>query len=114
MDVPSSDDGDKAVDVPFDDETVFELTPVVETAEHVDGITVRHTETGAYFSLNGSAVFIWEMLGQASSLSAMKQAAAEHYGAPREETDATIDAFVADLVTEGLVMPKPNLEGGKT
>ena len=112
--VPGSHDEDKSFDVTFDDEAVFELRPGVEAARHVDGITVRHPETGAYFSLNGTAVFVWELLGQANSLSVAKLAAAEQYGAPREATDATIDAFVADLVAEGLLMPKSIVEEGKT
>lgn len=92
--------------VQFDEGAVFELRTGVQAARHVDGVTVRNSTTGAYFSLDGTAVFIWDLLCRASPLSAVKQAAAERYGMPRQEITAAIDAFVSELVVEGLLTPK--------
>jgi hypothetical protein len=95
------------------DFTLFEPLPGLEAAIHIDGMTLRHPKTGAYFSLNGTGAFIWKLLGEAQRLSTIKQTASAHFAAPRETADPTIDAFVAALVGEGLLVTKPSLQGSQ-
>jgi len=99
-----------SVEMPFGDKATFELVPGVKTAQHVDGITGRHPKTGAYFSFNGTGVFVWELICQGRSLCDVKLAAIEQFSVTREATDTNVDSFVGDLVGEGLLIPKSILE----
>jgi hypothetical protein len=95
---------------PLSGDTVFQPLPGLEAAIHIDGMTLRHPKTGAYFSLNGTGAFIWKLMGEPHPLSAIKESAAAHFGAPRDTADPSIEAFVASLVSEGLLVPKASPE----
>jgi hypothetical protein len=94
------------------EEAVFECLPGLEAATHIDGMTLKHPTTGAYFSLNATGAFLWKLLGERHDLSAIKQTASTHFAAPRDITDPTIDAFIGGLVDAGLLTAKPFSNGG--
>ena len=88
--------------VPNDDDVLMYASGI-SSSRHIDGITVKHLETGAYFELSGTAAFIWDHLNDSSPLSVVKDIAAERHGVQRAAISEQIDVFIAELVVEGLV-----------
>ncbi|MFY9292892.1 MAG: PqqD family protein [Methylorubrum rhodinum] len=70
-----------------------------------DEIVIAHFGTGIYYSLSGSAAEIWLGLCASFDLSEVKATLAPHAAAGPEAFAASVDRFVAELETAGLIRP---------
>lgn len=69
-------------------------------------VIVAHLETGAYYSLRGSAVPIWQLLIAGHSVASIRKIVREKMAL---DAAAEIDSFTEKLVSEGLLRPAPSL-----
>ena len=70
------------------------------THESLDGEVIAiHFDTGAYYSLRGSAARIWEVLADSP---ASPDAIASRFEGGAVETGASVDVFLKSLCEEGL------------
>ena len=77
-------------------------------AETVDGeVLMIHLGTGNYYSLRGTGAAIWEAIELAVPRSAVVSGLREHFNgdAQGQDTDAVVDAFLAELAGEDLIVP---------
>jgi hypothetical protein len=58
---------------------------------------------GAYYTLNESGAFIWDMLKQGTTLGAIVDALEARYDAPREQIAADASTMTTELVAASLV-----------
>ena len=70
-----------------------------------DEAIVVNLDSGAYYSLRGSACAIWEMLAQQMAVPAVVQSLAQHYTGSPEAIQSGVDSLVADLLNEQLLVP---------
>lgn len=87
------------------DTTRFEVSSPDAVCEVVDGEVIAvDLRTGSYFSLTGTAAFIWNSLVSGSSAAAISKSLAALQGAPplSEVKDAVL-RFIQELETEGLI-----------
>lgn len=77
-------------------------------AEVVDGeAIILNLETGAYYSLDQAGARIWQLLEHGLDTPAIAARVAEEYDAPAEAVASDVDALVADLLAEQLVIVDP-------
>jgi hypothetical protein len=83
---------------------------VHETIE--DEVLIINTESGAYYSLRGSAASIWSGIERGLSGPMLRAALLRRYTAGEAEIAAAIDPFVAELLAEDIVVlaDAPNVE----
>lgn len=89
---------------PMYDDVLCVRNDSLRSARHVDGITIMNAETGAYYSLSETGAFIWECLHDPTSISLVKESTAARYGVSLQDVEAHVEAFITELVAEGLVM----------
>lgn len=63
-----------------------------------------HLEQGVYYGLEGVGAFLWEFLSQPRTLEEMIEVVVREYQVEREQCSADLQALVADLRAQGLVM----------
>ena len=81
-------------------ETCYRISPSQVAHQHIDGeVIVIHFETGSYFSLNGSAAELWQMLAKPQTVGTLS---ARFSGANGQATTA-VQRFIDELMTEKLV-----------
>jgi hypothetical protein len=74
--------------------------------ETLDGETiVIHLDTGNYYSLTGSGAEIWDLLGEAHSVTQICAALSQRHATPESEISPTVEGFIAELEREALVEP---------
>ena len=84
--------------------TSFRVNTPDVTHELVDGeVIVVHVNTGAYYSLNGSAATIWGWLDRGAGIDDMANRIAGVNDAERESILADLRRFTEDLQAEGLI-----------
>lgn len=69
-----------------------------------DEIVVMQTDSGVFFSLNGTARRIWELIDGTRDQAALLAALAAEFGADQKEIAAETAAFIKQLHEAGLVM----------
>lgn len=86
-------------------ETLFISNHSKLVTETLDGeAIIVHLETGAYFSLRGSACFIWECLQAGCSLTQLAAQIQMHFIAPPDTLEADLQTFITDLLANDLVL----------
>lgn len=81
-------------------ETCYRISPSQVAHQSIDGeVIVIQFETGSYFSLNGSAAELWQMLAKPQSLGSLCARFAGENG--RAET--AVRSFIDELLAEKLV-----------
>jgi hypothetical protein len=74
-------------------------------AESVDGeVLIVNLLTGAYYSSAGVGDAAWAMFANGADLHAVAARIAGHFGLHEEAVAADIAAWLADLITEGLLV----------
>lgn len=68
-----------------------------------DEAVVMNLDSGDFFSLEGTARAIWELIDGSRDRAAVVAALAESYGGPPEAIAADVDAFLAELHAAGLL-----------
>lgn len=71
----------------------------------IDNETIAINQlTGAYYSLEGASALAWECLRGGASTAELADALADAYDGDRAHIEGAVDAFVAELVDEQLVV----------
>ena len=71
----------------------------------IDGETViLHRDDGKYYGLNEVGTFIWERIKEPTTVGAVYQAMVDHYDVGPEKCRQDLEAFLADLAKNGLVV----------
>jgi hypothetical protein len=74
----------------------------------IDNETIAINQmTGAYYSLEGASALAWECLASGASTTDIAAVLAAAYIGERGEIDAAVEAFVAELLAEQLIVPTP-------
>jgi PqqD family protein of HPr-rel-A system len=68
-----------------------------------DEIVVMQIDTGDFFSLNGTARDIWQLLDGSRDKASLVEALCAKFGADRESVEADVDAFLGQLRAAGLL-----------
>lgn len=74
-----------------------------ETVDHE--ALVIHTPSGAYFSLQGTAEYVWNALLSGYSTAEIASAYADSTEVDSAQTHAAIDQYVKELVDHALILP---------
>ena len=75
-------------------------------SEVVDGeAVIVNLDSGAYFSLRDTGCVIWSLLIQGMALPDVVKTVAKQYSAAGQAMDTTIRTLVAELLSEGLLVP---------
>lgn len=83
----------------------YQLNEPKVTGERLDGeYILLHFETGCYFSVVGTAADVCQLLFSGTATSEILESLASHYELDREVMQQSIDAFVAQLVDEDLIV----------
>ena len=85
----------------IDDWAMRSREPVA--ADTADGTVLLSLATQKYFSLNATAAAIWTRLETPTQLSAIRDAIALEFRAPRGEVEIAVREFVASLVAQNIV-----------
>ncbi len=81
--------------VPHPDAVLTVLAP--------DSATVLHLVSKRYYTLNGTAIRIWQLLEQLGTVDAVAQALSDEYEIEVDAARDRVDSLVAELRAEGLV-----------
>lgn len=84
----------------------FAHAPRTAWRKVADEAVILDVETAAYYSLDGSGLRIWELLGQGLDLSAIAGVLAEEYDAPVETIRKDLDELVLRLRREKILEPR--------
>ena len=88
-------------------EEILEINKEHVVHDSFEGETVIiNFNTGRYFSLSGSAPFIWEMLQHSSTKHNLSSALVARYGIGEEAALQAAEAFIGKIVAEQLVLVK--------
>jgi hypothetical protein len=68
--------------------------------------------TGTYYSLANTGGRIWQLIEAALTMDEMAQQLAADYGIPHSRATGDIEALLAKLAAEHLIVPVTNAEGG--
>lgn len=68
-----------------------------------DEVIIIDLETGAYFSLTGSAADLWPALVKGTSRAGLMATWAGAFDAPASEIEASVTAFLDELKTENII-----------
>lgn len=75
-------------------------------AEVIDNeAIIVNLDSGAYYSLRGSACLIWEMLARQMAVPTVVQDLSQRFADTPDAIQAGVDALVADLLGEQLLVP---------
>ncbi len=75
-------------------------------AEVIDNeAIIVNLDSGAYYSLRGSACLIWEMLAQQMDVPTVVQGLSQRLAGTPDTIQAGVDALLADLLGEQLLVP---------
>lgn len=82
----------------------LQLKPQVHIQENQGRSHLLDGETGRYFELNHVGVFVVQCLQkQVLSLEELSPKVAEHFNAPTQKVEKDMEAFVAQLINQGLL-----------
>ena len=71
----------------------------------IDNETIAINQlTGAYYSLEGASALAWQRLEQGASAADIGAVLANAYEGDRAQIDAAVDAFLAELIDEQLIV----------
>lgn len=72
--------------------------------ETIDGeVVIIHLDRGIYYSSDGAGALLWGQLEHASSLDSLSAWAGQHFAGSPAQVRPAIDAFVSQLLEEGLI-----------
>ena len=90
--------------------------PETVAASVLDGEAVMiHLQSGRYYSAEGSAAVVWQLLESGVSLGDIVTKVAEHFGVSRDRAGEDVGRFVTELVREELLVaeatahPRPSI-----
>ena len=78
-------------------------TRTMPTGEIDDELMALDSKAGDVLGLDVIGTQLWRLAAEPVALAAMVDWATEHYEVPRDEAEADIRAFVADLLEAGLL-----------
>lgn len=81
-------------------ETCYRISSAQIAHQNIDGeVIVIRFDTGSYFSLNGSAAELWQMLDRPQTVRSL----CARFANSNEAAERTLQKFVDELSAEGLV-----------
>ncbi len=90
-------------------ERVYRInTPNVVQETIEDEAVVINLVTGRYYSLEGSASFIWRFIENERPAREITEAISRHFSVPEDAAISTVEQFIEELAAEGLVVPVEN------
>ncbi len=89
-------------------DTRVTLNTEVAAAKLIDDeVIIINVITGHYYSLEGTASFVWRRLSQAASVDEIARDLSERYDVGEAQAQADLEQLVADLREHRLVVPLP-------
>lgn len=88
----------------------YTVPPKVIYEEISGEVVVINLDTGSYYSIGDSGFDIWVKLIRSASTSQIANNLANNYGDKFDKIQKQIESFVAELVEEGLVILKTEIE----
>lgn len=85
--------------------------PTVVSEIFDDEVVIIHMDTGVYYSLQGSAGIIWQLLESGSSAALLVEQVAAAFSVPQETVQSGVEEFVAALQAEDLIRPSDAMPG---
>lgn len=79
-------------------------------------VVIVNLDSGAYYSLEGTAFWLWQAVLDGRNLSQIVQQGAAEFDAGERELESALAGFLAELETEGIVVATaaaPSSAGGK-
>jgi len=84
-------------------QTRISISPLARTTESQQGMVWLHLGDGLVFRANPIGARIWHGLLEEKSLNAIASDLSLDYGAPREEVEADVQDFLAELASRRLI-----------
>jgi hypothetical protein len=78
-----------------------------------DEAVILDLDRGVYFGLNDVGTRVWQLVGEGRQLGSICAAIVEEFEVAPDEAQPDVDAFVADLLANGLIQADPNHAEGK-
>jgi Coenzyme PQQ synthesis protein D (PqqD) len=75
-----------------------------------DEVVVLDMRSGAYFSLRGSGVDVWELVEANASVARISETLADRYDAPPAEIAKAAEAVLEELAEAGLIVSDPSVQ----
>jgi hypothetical protein len=88
-------------------------SPTVVHEVFDDEVVIINLETGVYYSVSGLAAEIWTRIDEATAADIIGELAAK-YGMPAQDVEASVQPFLDQLGTEGLIVSDPGVSGTRT
>ena len=84
----------------------FRLNQPPVVAEAIDGeVMIINLDSGAYYSVSGAGALVWKRLVEGETTAALVADALSRFDVDGATLAGDVDRFVADLVTEGVLVP---------
>ena len=84
----------------------FRLNQPPVVAEAIDGeVMIINLDSGAYYSVSGAGATVWKRLVEGETTAALVADALSRFDVDGATLAGDVDRFVADLVTEGVLVP---------
>lgn len=83
---------------------MLHINPDVVARRMDDEVVLVHLRTNEIYTLNATAGRFWELLGSGLDRDAIKRAMRDEFDVEEPRLDEEIDALVADLSRQGLVV----------
>ena len=91
----------------------FRLNQPPVIAEAIEGeVMVINLDSGAYYSVSGAGAVVWKALLEGATTAALVADASSRFDVDRAKLAGDVDQFVADLVTEGILVPVDDAGNG--
>lgn len=81
--------------------------PVVTSETFDDEIVIINFDSGCYYSVQGSGVDVWTMIGAGATIPRIVEQMERRYDADTPQLEAAVKGFVSKLHEEGLVVFGP-------
>jgi hypothetical protein len=88
----------------LDDTRRFRCPETVAASVFDAEAVMIHLQSGRYYSAEGSAAVLWQLLESGASLGDIVTTVAEHFGLSRDRAGEDVGRFVTELVREELLV----------
>lgn len=84
--------------------TSYQVSPEALSRELDGEVLVLDLRTSQYFGMTGTAARIWTLVEDGAPPSSIVDTLAEEFNAPAATIREDVEAFLADLITRGLLL----------
>jgi Coenzyme PQQ synthesis protein D (PqqD) len=83
----------------------FRIAPDVKASLHAEGVVLINLRRGTVFSANRVGAIIWNAAAERWSLQRVAESISQEFHVPAEAAQEDAAAFLAQLASEGLLIP---------